>query len=59
MRRRYMAPPSGLALTEACYIDAKGCHVHWMYLLWQRRQYMTPWDENALQITTRDNRGLW
>jgi len=22
--------------------------VRWMYMFWQKHQYMTPWDENAL-----------
>jgi len=39
-----------LPITEACHIDAKGCHVRWMYTHCQKRHYMTPWDENALLI---------
>jgi len=33
------------------HIDAKGCHVRWMYMHCQKRQYMTPWDENRLFIS--------
>jgi len=54
------APPSGRTLplpprpkdthNEACYIDAKECHVFWMSTHCQKRQYMTPWDENELTV---------
>jgi len=32
------------------HIDTKGCPLHWMYTYWQKHQYITPWDENGLDL---------
>jgi len=32
--------------------------VRWMYTHWQKRQYMTPWDENGLCIWNKINAAL-
>jgi len=37
---------------QSSHIDAKGCHVCWMYTHWQKCQYMMPWDVNGLARQT-------
>jgi len=33
--------------------------MRWMHMHWQKRQYMTPWDENELDIFVTTLKKFW